>query len=40
VKFFRHYRTKNLVFPKPPKKFIDKWKTYQERKRKNSKRAA
>ena len=35
VKFFRHYRTKKLVFPKPPKKYIklkiraDKWKAYR-----------
>ena len=38
VKFFRHYRTKKLVFPVPPKKYIrlkiraDKWKAYQDRK--------
>jgi hypothetical protein len=41
VKFFRHYRTKKLVFPKPPHKFIklkiraDKWKAYQDRKQAN-----
>lgn len=39
VRCFRHYRTRKLVFPKPPNKFIklkiraDKWKAYQDRKR-------
>ena len=39
VKFFRHYRTKKHVFPKPPNRYIklmiraDKWKAYQDRKR-------
>jgi hypothetical protein len=46
VRFFRHYRTKKLVFPKPPNKFIrlkiraDRHKAYLERKRLNSKTAA
>ena len=39
VKFFRHYRTKKLVLPKPPNRYIklkiraDKYKAYQDRKR-------
>jgi hypothetical protein len=46
VKFFRHYRTKQLVFPKPPNKYIklkipiDKWRAYQKRKARHSKVAA
>jgi hypothetical protein len=46
VRFFRHYRTKKFVFPKPGKKFIrlkiraDRAKAYQERKRLKSKPAA
>lgn len=39
VKCFRHYRTRKLVFPKPPNTHIkmvipiEKWKAYQDRKR-------
>jgi hypothetical protein len=38
VKFFRHYRTKKIIYPKPPNRFIklsiplSKWKAYQQRK--------
>ena len=38
VRFFRHYRTKKLVFPKPPNTHLrlriraDKWRAYQDRK--------
>jgi hypothetical protein len=46
VKCFRHYRTKKMVYPIPPKKFIrlkiraDRHRAYLERKRLNSKTAA
>ena len=46
VKFFRHYRTHTLIFPKPPRRFIklkirvDKWKAYQKRKANTPKSAA
>ena len=46
VKSFRHYRTKKLVFPKPPNTHIKlripvaKWKAYQERKRRGAKKTA
>ena len=46
VKFFRHYRTKKLVFPKPPNRFIrlkipiDKWEAYQKRRASGKKTAA